>query len=171
MIFCPFKVSDLLPVLEWVPKIHDAIYRKLKLKGQIQTLDLKLNTPVDSVLDPDTLMNSAHATLTLKGNKLSLIQYGNTFSASTLDTNVRWKDRQWTHTMVLDMLGGQVESQAQMVFKKGPNKVDDWKLESERSQARIDPHRLLQFANHANRLHFSPLDVRQQAVGNVLKVN
>lgn len=136
--FSPFKVSDLLPVLEWVPKFRDAIYRKLKLKGQIQTLDLKLNTPVDSVMDLDSLMSSADAALILKGNELSLVQYGNTISASTLDTNIQLKDQQWAHKMVLGILGGNVESQGQLFLRKGSNDADDWRLDSKLILAKIN---------------------------------
>ncbi len=125
-----FSVSDLLPVLEWVPETRDAIYRKLKLKGNVQTLELKLKTPIDSVMDVDSLMSSADATLILKGDKLSLVQYGNTVSASTLDTDVRWKNQQWEHKIVLGILGGNVESQGQMALRKGPKKADDWKMVS-----------------------------------------
>jgi hypothetical protein len=133
-----FKVSDLLPVLEWVPKSRRAIYRKLKLKGDIHTLDLKLKTPIDSVMDLDSLMSSADAALTLKGKELSLVQYGNTISASTLDTDIQWKDQQWVHKIVLGILGGNVETQGQIFLRKGYNEADDWRLDSKLILANIN---------------------------------
>jgi len=42
----PFKVSDLLPVLEWVPGSRDTTNEQIKLKGKIEKVSLKFETPI-----------------------------------------------------------------------------------------------------------------------------
>ena len=134
----PFKMSGLLPVLEWASKDPKATLRKLKLKGDVHTLDLKLNTPIDSVMDLDALMSSADIALTLKGKELSLVQYGNTISVSTLDADFQWKDRQGTHKIILGILGGTAEAQSKIRLAKGSNKTKDWSLDSKLNLTNIN---------------------------------
>ena len=120
----PFKTSDLLPVLGWVSKDREAQVRKLKLKGDINTLDLKLDTPIDTVMDLDSLMKSVDAALVLKGQEISLVQYGNTISISSLDTDIQWKEQQVDHKIIIGTLDGTAETQGRVVLAKGTNELD-----------------------------------------------
>jgi len=138
----PFKVSDLLPVLQWIPEIQKAFNKKLKLKGDFHELKLKIETPVDTMTDFESIVKSANAELVLKAQEVSLVQFGKTISASTIEAAIQWIDQQWAHKIALSMLEGDFETQGKIIREQGSESALDWKLDSQITLERVNMHEL-----------------------------
>ena len=141
----PFKVSDLLPVLQWIPEIQKAFNKKLKLKGDIHELKLKIETPVDTMTDFESIVKSANAELVLKAQEVSLVQFGKTISASTIEAAIQWIDQQWAHKITLSMLEGDFETEGKIIREQGSESTLEWKLDSQITLERVNMHELRKF--------------------------
>ncbi len=126
----PFEVSDLLPVLDWVPGGRGIINEQIRLKGKSRKIHLNFKTPLDAITDFESILKYANADLILKGQEVSLVQFGKTLSAQSFDVDLQWKDQQLAHKIVLDTLGGNFETEGKLFREKGSKSADDWTLDS-----------------------------------------
>ena len=127
----PFEISDLDPILNWIPEHRDTLNKKLKLKGKFPALELKLSAPTEALEDFNALVGSVEAKLILKGEEMSLVQFGKAISVSTVEAAVQWADQEWRHNITLGVLGGSLGTEGKLSHKKGSSSILDGVLDSQ----------------------------------------
>ncbi|TDJ58103.1 MAG: AsmA family protein [Nitrospina sp.] len=140
--FKPFKATDILPVLDWVPQARNILNEEMRLKGNFDSLSLRLETPVETLTDFESVSRSATLDLVLKITEITLVHSGQPLSFPTFEVAAQWKNQQLIHKINWSVFSGDFVVEGK-IFREDPlGPVFKGTLDSHLTFENVDFHEL-----------------------------
>ncbi len=140
--FKPFKATDILPVLDWVPQARNILNEEMCFKGNFDSLSLKFETPVETLTDFESVSRSATLDLMLKITDITLAHSGQPLSFPTFEVASQWKNQQLIHKVNWSVFSGDFVVEGK-IFREDPlGPVFKGTLDSHLTFENVDFHEL-----------------------------
>jgi len=140
--FKPFKETDILPVLDWVPQARNILNEEMRFKGNFDSLSLKFETPVETLTDFESVSRSATLDLVLKITEITLVHSGQPLSFPTFEVAAQWKNQQLIHKVNWSVFSGDFVVKGK-IFREDPlGPVFKGTLDSHLTFENVDFHEL-----------------------------